>query len=194
MLYLYEAYDAASISTSYYRNVELKFYDDGYDVITSTEYDVSNAAVTSGEDVELNIINGDPPISLGDRIYRNGIYWYDTYYRGVSAWSTRGGSEADPIIELVYGEIAAQHARPYQLLDVQLLETDDPLYLVGTFEDPLNQYLGVNRLFYFNRARLNARTATWNLELLELITDDYTYVVDTSGDYILDSSGNYVTT
>jgi len=195
VLQLYEAYDPGSVCTSYFKNVELRFYDTNYSIITETEYDVSNDSVTSGEDIELEVTNGDPPIALGDRIYRNGIYYLSGTgaYTGASEWSTRDGSEEDPIIELVYGEIAAQHARSYQLLDVQLLETDDPLYLVGTFEDPLNQYWGVNRLFYFNRARFNARAASWDLELLEFIEHDLTYVVDSNSDNVIDNLGNYVT-
>ena len=86
------------------------------------------------------------------------------------AWSTRGGSESDPIIELVGGEIGNQFSRPKDLLDLTIYERNDAfLNRIGNLQDDLNQYSGSNRVFAINGATYNIRERIWDLSLNELI-------------------------
>lgn len=86
------------------------------------------------------------------------------------SWDTRGGSENDPIVELIGGEIGGQFARPKHLLDLELYEVSNAFFkLVGNLQDVLNQYSAVNRVFLINRAGYDIRNRKWNLSLNELI-------------------------
>ena len=87
-----------------------------------------------------------------------------------TAWDTRGGSENDPIVELIGGEIGNQFSRPKHLLDLELLEQSNAfLDLVGNLQDDLNQFDGSDRVFIMNRANYDVRNRRWALGLNELI-------------------------
>ena len=73
-------------------------------------------------------------------------------------WSTRGGSESDPIIELIGGEIGNQFSRPKHLLDLELYERNDAfLDIVGNLQDDLNQYSGADRKFVMSGGTYDVR-------------------------------------
>ena len=97
------------------------------------------------------------------------VAWVDTL-TPTTIWDTRGGSEADPIIELICGEIGSQFARPKHLLDISVYERNNAfLDLVGNLQDDMNQYSGSDRVFIMNSATYEARMRRWDLSLNELL-------------------------
>lgn len=89
-----------------------------------------------------------------------------------STWATRGGSEDKELLKIIGDEIAAQYARPKQLIQMPIMETGDAasaLNIIGNFQDDLNQYSGSNRKFVFNRGEFDAKYRKWNIDLCEVI-------------------------
>lgn len=58
------------------------------------------------------------------------------------AWNTRGGSENDPIHEIIGAEMALQHSRPKQLIQMNILDTEAEFNLIGNVRDILDSIYG----------------------------------------------------
>jgi len=43
------------------------------------------------------------------------------------------------------------------------------LNLIGNFQDSINKISGENRKYVFNRGEFNAKSETWNADLIEII-------------------------
>ena len=91
-----------------------------------------------------------------------------------AAWSTRGGSEADPILELIAAEIAYQYSRPKQFLQLPIMESGvsaitPNVNILGNFQDALNQVSAANRIFIFSQGSFRVKDRSWNIDLIELI-------------------------
>jgi len=89
------------------------------------------------------------------------------------SWNTRSpGGEADPIIEIVGGEMGHQYSRPKHLIQMNIQELSSAgisLNMIGKFEDDLNQISGNNRNFVFNAGELDVKPRLWNCDLCEII-------------------------
>lgn len=89
-----------------------------------------------------------------------------------SVWNTRGGSEAKELLKIIGDEIAAQYARPKQLIQMPIIETGanpSTLNIIGNFQDDLNTYGGNNRKFVFNRGRFDTKYRRWEIDLCEIL-------------------------
>lgn len=89
-----------------------------------------------------------------------------------STWSTRGGSEAKALLKIIGDEIAAQYARPKQLIQMPIQEKGSDvssINILGNFQDDLNQYSGSNRKFVFNRGKFDTKFRKWDIDLCEII-------------------------
>jgi hypothetical protein len=96
----------------------------------------------------------------------------DETVSATDAWNTRGGSEDKELLKIIGDEIAAQYARPKQLIQMPIMETGESassLNIIGNFQDDLNQYSGSNRKFVFNRGEFNTKYRKWNIDLCEVI-------------------------
>lgn len=88
------------------------------------------------------------------------------------SWSTRGGSEIKPILEVIGDEIAAQHARPKQLIQMPIIDKDSAvsaINILGNFQDDLNQFSAVNRTFVHNRSVFDTKNRQWEIDLIEIL-------------------------
>jgi len=87
-----------------------------------------------------------------------------------TAWSTRGGSESQPLIELITDEIADQYSRPKQLIQMSLFETAEALAINvnANMQDDKNTYKGDTRVFSVNKGEFDVRNRAWMLDLLEI--------------------------
>lgn len=158
-----------------YRN--LTFTLDSASTVENIYYKVTNAV--NGRIIDLEYSLGDPTWCLNWLYYQGGsIQRYDSLVtsawevaEGSSRfWRTRGGSEDDPIVELIGGEIGNQFSRPKHLLDIMIYERNNAfLNTIGRIEDTLNQYSGANRMFVIYQATYDVRMRRWNLSLNELI-------------------------
>jgi len=144
--------------------------DDGAKV-EAIEYNVTNAVNGQVVEKEYNLGDGDDfdnPMVME----RGAVNVYDSGDEVASSrsWSTRGGSEADPVIELVGGETGNQFSRPKHILDLELYEQNNDFFdIIANLQDDLNQYSGSNRVFIINRATYYVKMRKWNLSLNELI-------------------------
>jgi len=88
-------------------------------------------------------------------------------------WNTRSpGGEADPILEIIGGEMGNQYSRPKRFIQMEiqeLLSTGISLNMIGRFEDDLNTISGNNRKFVFNAGSLNVKPRLWDCDLCEII-------------------------
>jgi hypothetical protein len=95
-----------------------------------------------------------------------------------AVWNTRApGGEADPLLELIGGELGYQFSRPKQILQLPVQETDNVntnphVNVIGTFYDNLNLDGDNNaRIFAFNRGLFDVKNRSWDLDLIEIIHD-----------------------
>lgn len=87
-------------------------------------------------------------------------------------WSTRGGSEDKELLSVVCDEIAAQHARPRQLIQMSCIDknaSDVSFGLLKRYEDDLNQYSGNNRKFITNAGEFKVKQRELTIDLIEII-------------------------
>jgi hypothetical protein len=86
-------------------------------------------------------------------------------------WNTRGGSESKELIEIIVDEVAAQYARPKQLVQMVIADTGDSssMDILGCFEDDLNEYSSSNRKFVFNRGSFDIKSRRWDIDFMEVI-------------------------
>lgn len=140
-------------------------------IVQAAEYNVTNAV--NGQIVKKEYHLGDGDNFDNPMIMERGavnVYSGGDEVATSRSWSTRGGSEADPIIELVGGETGNQFSRPKHILDLELIEQNNAfLDIIGNLQDDLNQYSGSDRVFIINRATYDVKMRKWNLSLNELI-------------------------
>jgi uncharacterized protein (TIGR02145 family) len=86
------------------------------------------------------------------------------------SWNTRGGSEAQALLELITDEIATMYSRPKQLIQMSLRETAEALAINvnGNMQDALNLYGTQYRVFCVNRGEFDVRNRAWSLDLFEI--------------------------
>lgn len=89
-------------------------------------------------------------------------------------WNTRGGSESKELTAILCDEIAAQFARPKQLIQMALRGNPEypsaiPIYLLGCYEDDLNKYSGNNRKFVVGRGSFEVKERFLMIDLKEVI-------------------------
>jgi len=97
---------------------------------------------------------------------------YSTGHYPTSSWSSRGGSEADSLIEFVANEIALQYSRPKQMLSIPIADLDDSgvgFNLLGCLQDNLNKYDGNNRNFVFSRGNFDLYNRIYDIDLIEIV-------------------------
>ena len=88
-----------------------------------------------------------------------------------SEWSTRGGSEATELLQLVCDEIKMMRSRPRQFVDMIIQEQTKAatnLNLLGNFQDIINIFGTNMRAFIVNRGTFNIKSRTWKLDLIEI--------------------------
>ena len=89
-------------------------------------------------------------------------------------WNSRGGTESKEIGSLLVDEMAAQNARPKQLIQMALRDQnpDRPeilVYIFGCYEDDLNKYSGNNRKFVVGRGSFEVKERFLMIDFKELI-------------------------
>jgi hypothetical protein len=91
------------------------------------------------------------------------------------AWDTRGGSENDPLLELIGGEYGYQTSRQRQMLQVPIREFDDHeihIIPIGCFTDDLNLDADSNPcIFAFNRGVFEVKNRKWDIDMIEIVND-----------------------
>jgi hypothetical protein len=87
-----------------------------------------------------------------------------------TSWHTRGGAEAQPIIELIADEMAALYSKGRQFLQLSLEEDTaaTTFNMVGNLQDPLNVIGANNRVFVPNRGSLDVRNRSWTVDVMEI--------------------------
>ena len=112
------------------------------------------------------------PISGTLSLTISNITNYSTEHYPTSSWSSRGGSEADSLIEFVANEIALQYSRPKQMLSIPIADLDDSgvgFNLLGCLQDNLNKYDGNNRNFVFSRGNFDLYNRIYDIDLIEIV-------------------------
>lgn len=111
--------------------------------ITERIYEKTNPI--NGEEREYEFDLGDIIGSNIDNIIEQfaggSVVYTGSAHIPSAAWSTRGGSENKPLLELVGDEIAEHYSRPKQLLDFQIWEAvkeASSLNMLGSFQDDIN--------------------------------------------------------
>lgn len=90
-------------------------------------------------------------------------------------WNTRGGTEAQPLLQLIGEEMGLQMGQPrllisgYPIYDTTKIDNDAHFNILGSFQDSINKVGGVNRKFVFNRGVLDVKNRLWNADLIEII-------------------------
>ncbi|HLN20612.1 MAG TPA: hypothetical protein VK213_05960 [Bacteroidales bacterium] len=139
-------------------------------------------AATYGQEIEKEYTLGDGYSTLvpveNQLINYQGIingYVNSVVSNPGTAWNTyTAGSvdgQADPIIELIGGELGGQYERPRDLLDIDLYETSANAHLkiIGNLQDTMNQYNGSNRMFGISRGTFDVKFRKWSLSLCEIL-------------------------
>jgi len=101
----------------------------------------------------------------------------DAYSDAVSYttdWNSRGGSESKELGSILVDEIAAQNARPKQLIQIALRDQNPDraeilTYIFGCYEDDLNKYSGNNRKFVVGRGSFEVKERFLMIDLKEVI-------------------------
>jgi len=137
-------------------------YDGTFDFTANVAgVDFAAATIDGSTNSAANIIPND----VGDPVYA---------IAPTKAWNTRGGSEGDPLLELIGGEIGLQTSRPRCMLQLPVYDLDendldphvDPL---GCFVDDLNLYGGIARKFIFNAGTFDMKNRKWDIDMIEVI-------------------------
>lgn len=154
-----------------FRNVKIQFSNINGIIAEGANYEITNAVNGRILDVDYNTGDGDDFDNV-IVMERGALHLYSgaTPIKTTRSWSTRGGSEADPIIELIGGELGNQFSRPKQIIDLDIYERNNGfLSLIGHLQDDLNKYSAVNRKFVINSANYDVKNRLWKLSLNELI-------------------------
>jgi len=97
---------------------------------------------------------------------------YSSEHYPTSSWSSRGGSEADSLIEFIANEMALQYSRPKQMLSLPFADLDDDAIgfnLMGCLQDNLNKYDSSNRNFVFSRGNFDLYNRIYDIDLIEIV-------------------------
>jgi len=173
---LYNAISSGSDVYAIWRTVKLFTVDANGIMPEGIGYTVDNNI--SGQVIEKEILLGDGAGFDNDAAQFTGAInvWDSTTAVSTSlSWETvtagTGNNEADPLIELISSEIAAQYNRPKQLLDIPIREMHDDefLKLVGNIQDTSNKQGGVNRIFAPCHGTFDVKRREWNLTSVEII-------------------------
>lgn len=163
-----------------YRNVKLSMPSSSGVSDLGIGYTVT--ASTHGQEIERNYVLGDGYSTLVE--VENQLINYQGIINGYvnsvisnpgTAWNTlTAGSvdgQADPIIELIGGELGGQYERPKDLIDLDIYETsaNEHLTVIGNLQDTLNQFNGTNRIFGISRGTLDVKYRKWSLTLCEIL-------------------------
>lgn len=112
--------------------------------ITERIYTKENAI--NGEEREYEFELGDVVDSNVDNIIEQfagaSVVYDGAANKPSAAWSTRGGSENKPLLEIVGDEIAEHYSRAKQLIDIQIWEAAQEassLKMIGSFQDDINK-------------------------------------------------------
>lgn len=122
-----------------------------------------------------NFTDADISASIGSAVVTQPFVPGDPVYGLVTTqnWNTRGGSEDDPLLQIVASETAYQYSRPKQLIQMNISDiknTGPVLNTLGYFSDSLNEFIaGTPRKFVFNRGEFDVKKRLWNADLMEII-------------------------
>ena len=164
-------------------------YVEPVDLITEQTYEIDNEIEGNELDYDfvlgdvLNTVDPDPGAlsnnidNIIEQFAGSLAKWVGGILSLTESWSTRGESEALPLLELIGKEIAYQQTRPKQLLTLpiherNIISNDPQIKLIGNFQDNINQYDGQNRIFVLNSAQFTVEERTWQLELVEIDQDE----------------------
>lgn len=144
------------------------------------------AAVARIDTITLSGGSGTANI-LCDGTTRTSTYNTATVLDYTKAWNTRGGTENKPLISLIADEMAVQHWREKHFLQASLREKSSSapdINILYNFQDVLNQYAGVTRMFMANRGSLDVYNREWSIDLVELpaVSDTPYYIATTGSD------------
>ena len=101
-------------------------------------------------------------------ISRTITYSGTTGIEHTASWHTRGGSEAQPLIEIVADEVADMYSRGRHFIQMSLYELTESLDITKNLQDPLNKVGANNRVFAFNRGSLDCQKREWTADYIEI--------------------------
>jgi len=148
-----------------YAAVGISITNDGADIIFTGAAGVAFTGDTTIVTVDPNLTGSvDPtqPDSYSDEI----SYTTD--------WNSRGGSESKELLSILVDEMAAQYARPKELIQMALRDMNAEraevlLYMCYRFEDDLNQISAANRTFVIGRGSFEVKERYLMIDLKEVI-------------------------
>lgn len=153
-------------------------------MVVLRQYLITNAV--NGKELELNYLLGDVADANIDNVIEQfagslATWTSGMYIANALAWNTRGGSENDPVIEIIGGEIGHQYSRPKQLIQFALIETDPAdtvLNIAGSVQDILNWHKKINTVTLTGSSGTAVLVcngvgdlATWNTSLTQTATN-----------------------
>ena len=84
-------------------------------------------------------------------------------------WNTRGGLEADPILQIVCDERASMYSKGKQLIQMPILETASTgMSFISNIIDPVNTRDSQARVFCITRGEYHVRQRKWEADLFEI--------------------------
>ena len=97
---------------------------------------------------------------------------YVSILNNTKSWSTRNNSEQDKLLQINADETAYMYNRPKQLIQYPIYETakDIQVNTLGNFQDALNLYSGIIRIFCMNKGSFDVRDRKWEIDLFEIGT------------------------
>jgi hypothetical protein len=118
------------------------------------------------------IANNTP--NLSGTVVMNSTTAYTDVLDPSTTWSTRGGAEANPIIDVIAEEMKTLYARSREFIQMSIQERElygtalniNPL---GNFKDTMDTYGGTTRVFVMNAAEFDVRFRRWSMDLVEII-------------------------
>lgn len=99
-------------------------------------------------------------------------YYGSTALVPTTAWSTRGGAENKPLIEMIADEVAAQYNRERHFIQMNLRERGNAapdVNMLYNIQDDLNTYGGNRRVFVANRGTFDVLRGEWALDAHEIL-------------------------
>lgn len=123
------------------------------------------------DEITLTGTSGTATVTC-DGVARTATYNTATVLDYTSTWTTRGGSEDKPLIELVADEVAAQYARGKHFIQMSLRERGNnapDVNMLYNLQDSLNTVGGSARVFMSNRGSFDVKTGEWSLDAHEII-------------------------
>jgi|WetSurMetagenome_2_1015567.scaffolds.fasta_scaffold00157_45 uncharacterized protein (TIGR02145 family) len=162
--------------------------------IVKREYIIVNAL--NGKELEYDYMLGDVADAGIDNVIEQfaGSIGVGTTLINSSVWNTADpGGEADPLLEIIGGEIGLQFSRPTQFIDMNIQEMDPDdivLNVIGSFQDILNLEGSSIRIFVFNAGNFNVKMRKWQADLLEIIPVTPAVIPSTD---LVDLDGNIYT-